>query len=99
MVGSNPKARKHSVHVYAVVRIKVAVEAVGHQDAMTKADAELFGNGLPVRLIPNTAAILDAEFADEVAGYLVDEEGDPEYLNSRSYDWNHRKEPPPHGEA
>lgn len=65
---------KYNVHVYHVVRTKVPdIEASSHEEAMKKAD-ELFAN-----------SGYETESAEEVAGYLVDEQGDGEFASSRSY--------------
>jgi hypothetical protein len=52
---------------------------------MRAADEALFARGFGVRLIPTAEGALDAEYAEEVTGYLVDEAGDPEYLRSANY--------------
>ncbi|MCF8707009.1 hypothetical protein [Rhizorhapis sp. SPR117] len=78
--------RTHYVHVYATVRVKVAVRAENHEDAMKMADGLLFNDGFAVRLIPAAVAVVDADYAEEVTGYLVDESGDPDFLRSRTYD-------------
>ncbi|MFH8654615.1 hypothetical protein ACH37Y_18075 [Sphingomonas paucimobilis] len=86
----------HFVHVYATVRVKVAVAAASHEDAMRAADEALFTKGFGVRLIPTAEGALDADYAEEVTGYLVDEAGDVEYLRSANYgpdyepDWGMR---------
>lgn len=86
----------HFVHVYATVRVKVAVTAVTHDDAMHAADEALFAKGFGLRLIPTAKGVLDADYAEEVAGYLVDEAGDTDYLRSANYgrdyepDWGMR---------
>lgn len=78
------------VHVYTTIRVKVAVTAEDHADAMRQADA-IVGCGIfPVRVLPNDAAVLEAEPAEEISGYLVDETDDSEFENSRSYDAEHR---------
>ena len=77
-------------HVHVFTTIRGAVTAEDHADAMRQADA-IVGCGIfPVRLFPNVAAVLDAEPAEEVTGYLVDETDDPEFANSRSYDAEYR---------
>jgi len=76
----------HYVHVYATVRTKVAVRAESHDVAMKLADRLLFDDGFAVRLIPAAVAVVDADYAEEVTGYLVDEAGDPDFLRSRTYD-------------
>lgn len=85
-------SRRHFVHVYAVIRIKVAVDASDHHSAMKAADELLFGNRLAVRLVPAAEAVLDAEYAEEVTGYLIDEAGDDEFGGSRSYGPDHEPE-------
>ena len=82
--------RGFHVHVYTTIRVKVAVTADDHADAMRQADA-IVGRGIfPVRLLPNAAGVLEAEPAEEVTGYLVDETNDPEFEKSRSYDAEYR---------
>lgn len=75
----------HFVHIYATVRVKLAVEAADHPAAMRAADEALFAKGFGVRLIPTADGALDADYAEEVTGYLVDEAGDPDYLRSANY--------------
>ncbi|WP_263588851.1 hypothetical protein [Sphingopyxis sp. GC21] len=84
--------RRHFVHVYAVIRIKVEVDADNHRTAMEAADKLLFAGGLAVRLTPAAQGILDAEYAAEVAGYLVDEDGDDTFIRSRAYGPDHDPE-------
>ena len=87
----------HFVHVYAPVRVKMAVTAASHEDAMRAADEALFARGFGVRLIPIAEGALDADYAEEVTGYLVDEASDKEYLRSANYgqdyapDWGKRR--------
>ncbi|MGI9376017.1 MAG: hypothetical protein ACR2PC_07990 [Tsuneonella suprasediminis] len=82
--------KPHLVQVYTTIRVKVAVTAKDHVDAMHQAEA-IVGRGIfPVRLLPNAAAVLDAEPAEEITGFLVDEADDPEFENSRSYDVEYR---------
>lgn len=89
------------VHRYDVVRVKVAVEAEDHAGAMKAADDYLEHNHpIPNRylfpvgideesqiapgLLPTWLQVEDP--GQEIVGYLVDEPGDPECQNSRSYD-------------
>ncbi len=83
------ETRAHDVHVYATIRVKVHVLAPDHRQAMEKADELLFGQGFGVLLIPNAKAVVDAEYAEEVTAYLVDEADDPGHLGSRNYGANH----------
>lgn len=75
----------HFVHVYATVRVKMAVVAASHEGAMRAADDALFARGFGVRLIPTAEGALDADYAEEVTAYLVDEAGDVDYLRSANY--------------
>lgn len=69
---------KYRVHVYVTYRIPVEVEADSHEAAM-KAAAASFN--------PDDFTRGDGfEYADEISGYLVDEDGDEDFRNSRSYD-------------
>ena len=77
--------RRHFVHVYTTIRIKVAVDAEDHRSAMAAADALVFGAIRAVKLNPVTSAVVDADYADEVTEYLVDEASDPVFERSRSY--------------
>ena len=82
--------KPHHVHVYTTIRVKVAVTAEDHADAMRQA-AAIVGTGIfPVRLLPNAAAVLDAQPAEEITSFLVDEADDPEFENSCSYDAEYR---------
>ena len=78
-------SRLHFVHVYTILRIKLAVDAPDHHSAMKAADDLLFANDLPVRFAPVTQAVLDAEYAEEVTGYLVDEADDDGFIQSCAY--------------
>ncbi|EKU73323.1 MULTISPECIES: hypothetical protein [Sphingomonadales] len=84
--------QRHFVHVYAVIRIKVEVDADDHRSAMEAADELLFAHGLPLRLTAASPTILDIDYADEITGYLVDEAGDTEFARSRSYGPDHEPE-------
>lgn len=90
----DPVARKHFVHVYTVVRVKVEVQAEDHQSAMASADTLLFGNRFAVRLVSSGNGVIEADYAEEVVGYLVDEADDPEYERSRNYGSDHEPQEP-----
>lgn len=77
--------RRHFVHVYATIRIKVVVDAADHRAAMLAADAVVFGERHAVDLIPVHSAVIDADYAEEVTEYLNDEADDPTFERSRSY--------------
>lgn len=87
---SGTTLRRHHVHVYATIRVKVAVDAPDHLAAMQQADAVLCDHGLAVRLTPTNERVLVAEFAEEITGYLVDEVGDENYARSRVYGADHQ---------
>src|SRR3546814_7200975 len=78
-------APTHCVHVYSTGRVRLGVTAHCQNEAMKEADRLLFDNGFGVRLIPGAAGVLEADYAEEVSGYLVDEAGDHEYHRSRVY--------------
>jgi len=88
---AQPDAKAHFVHVYTVIRIKVAVRAKDHRAAMEAADAVVFGDQNArhaqhaVWLDSDHPAVLDSDYAEEVTEYLVDEADDPTFERSRSY--------------
>lgn len=85
--------KPHFVHVYTTIRVKIAVTAEDHADAMRQAES-IVGRGIfPVCLLPNAAAVLDAEPAEEITGFLVDEADDAEFEKSCSYDAEYRPFP------
>lgn len=67
---------KYDVHLYAVVRVKVSgVEACSMENAIEKAEGatplhQMFDRG-------------DMEYAEEITHYLVDVEGDEEYMQTK----------------
>ncbi|NTZ63855.1 hypothetical protein G6L24_26535 [Agrobacterium tumefaciens] len=72
-----------------MVRVKVEVGAKDHQSAMAAADTLLFGKGFAVSFVPSGNGVIEADYAEEVVGYLVDEADDPEYERSRTYGPEH----------
>ncbi len=88
-ISPDDKGNRFHVHVYAVIRVKVAIVAVDQPAAMAAADAIALDRGLAVRLTPTCPQMIEAEYADEVTGYLVDEIGDEDFLRSRSYGPDH----------
>ncbi len=76
---------KYRVHVYAVVRVPIEVEAESQAEAIAKADE--------VNLHAEVRSA-EAEYAEQVTGYLVDEIGDEGYTNTRSYDAHGQLERP-----
>lgn len=76
---------KYHVHIYPIVRVLVRnVEADSQEEACKKAEQmaeldKLFAGlrGLPVASI---------EYADDLDGFWVDEDGDPDHERSTGYD-------------
>ncbi len=95
VTGEGDATRRHLVHVYSVIRIKVEVDAPDHRSAMEAADMILFENGFSVALRPVASAVLEAEHADEITGYLVDEADDEGFDRSRSYGPDHEPDRSP----
>jgi len=85
----------HFVHVYTVIRIKVAVDANDHRAAMRAADDIVYGSDPAVTLVPISGDVLDAEFAEQVTGYVVDEAGDDRFVRSGSYGPDYAPDPAP----
>lgn len=76
---------KHRVHLYPAVRVVFdGIEAASHAEAIRKAE-DLFAE--------THHDFRGGEYAEEVVGALVDEEGDTEYQNSRMYDFTVPPEP------
>ncbi|USN15606.1 hypothetical protein KIKIMORA_04880 [Brevundimonas phage vB_BpoS-Kikimora] len=67
----------HRVTVYFTARVAVEVTAASHEEAIAKATAQFDGAA--------ALAARAAEDAEEITGYLVDEAGDEDFANSRSY--------------
>lgn len=69
---------KYRVHIYATVRVPVEIEeAENHQQAIEAAKAVDLDT-----LLQHP----EFEYAEEITGFLVDEDGDADYIKSRSYD-------------
>jgi len=75
---------KYTVHVFPIVRVKVPdVEAESQEKAIEQVNTKIDSGEI------NLHAMLDRdgiEYAEDVDGYHVDEENDPEYKNSTWYD-------------
>lgn len=73
---------KYRVHLYVTIRFVLeGVEAASQLEAIEKAEKKILTD-----LNQGRMNLYEHEYADEVTGYLVDEEGDEEFLNSVSYD-------------
>jgi hypothetical protein len=82
---------KYHVHVYPIVRVEVRdVEADSQEEACRKAEQifnGLFNNDARMgRIRPVTCV----EYADDLDGFLVDEDGDTEHERSTWYDDNYK---------
>jgi hypothetical protein len=82
---------KYRVHLYVTIRFVLeGVEAPSQLEAIKKAEKEILTD-----LNHGRMNLHEHEYADEVTGYLVDEEGDEEFLNSVSYDQDKKPITPP----
>ena len=68
---------KYPVHIYAVCRRDISVEADSQEEAVTKA------NEMDMTALFNHNP--DVEYADEVQDFLVDQPGDTNYKESHVY--------------
>ena len=69
---------KYTVWAFPIVRVSVEVEAASHEEAMRKVDEETNFHDLLNRG--------DIVWAEDMDGFHVDEENDPEYERSAWYD-------------
>lgn len=94
-----PYYRKHNVHVYAEVRVKVCgVTASSHKEAIDIAERILDHGNTLHRLYPDNStsntpemygeyvSIENGGFAEGVTGYTVDEANDPTYELTTQHD-------------
>lgn len=84
-----PHYRKHNVHVYVEVRVKVCgINAPSHREAINMAEQVLEDD--LYRMYPDNSTagepgdypyvvVEDGGVTDDIAGFTVDEENDPEY--------------------
>lgn len=70
---------KYSVKVYLTCYKTVEVEADSHFEAIEKARTRFWDQ-------PDSYRTQNLEFADELTGFLVDEDGDEEFMNTQFYD-------------
>ena len=79
---------KYDVHIYATVRVKVCgVEANSQKEAIAKAEEQ-------TDLYETIGNCPGADYAEEITGFLVDQEGDEEYRHTRSYNANKNQHRP-----
>jgi len=72
---------KYTVHVYPIVRVTFpGIEAESQEEAMKKADEQADFHSVFDHLGDNI------EYAEDIDGFHVDEENDPEYERSCWYD-------------
>jgi hypothetical protein len=78
---------KYDVHVYAVVRIKIPIEANDQKDAIKKVMEQTEFNKMFDR-----CESPEVEYADDVIDFLVDEppnaEGDVDYSKSKNWHYD-----------
>lgn len=80
--------KRFDVHVYPVARIKITgIEAENPEEAIQKAEEAVdFHELLDIRPPKWCANVTVIEYAEEIAGFLVDEENDPEHGQSAMCD-------------
>lgn len=72
----------YKVHIFAVVRVPIPVEAETQDEAMIEADKIDLHTILDIGVI---------EYDEEIAGYLVDEIGDEDHEKSTEYNADREK--------
>lgn len=87
---ATPRAKKYRVHVYMTVR--VAFDGIEADSQIAALDVARKMAGEQCMTLRDVAD-LEGEMADEVTGFLVDEDGDAEFLNSTTYDGNGKPAP------
>ena len=76
---------KYDVHIFAVVRVKVAgIDAESQIEAIHNAEGSVDLYTLFSK--PGSVSVEITEFADGISHYLVDEVGDLTYKRSRFYE-------------
>ena len=70
---------KYSVKVYLTCYQTIEVEAEDQNAAIEAARAKFWEQ-------PEAAKTRNLEFADDIRGFLVDEDGDEDYVNTQFYD-------------
>ena len=73
---------KYGVHIYAVCRRRIEVEADSQEEAVLKANASDMNELFDCKI----GSKCEVEFADEVQDFLVDEEGDGEYSRTKCWE-------------
>jgi hypothetical protein len=79
---------KYRVHVYLTVRVPFDDIEAESQEAAIEAARKLVDD--------YSFRLKDAEYADEITNFLVDEDGDEEYERSQSYDANGKADQHPY---
>ena len=80
---------KYHVHVYPIVRVLVRdVEAESQEEACKKAESMVDLNQLFTNIAGHN--VYSVEYADDIDGFLVDEDGDTEHNLSTWYDKQYR---------
>ena len=77
---------KYDVHVYVLVRVKVLdIDAKSQEEAIRRVHDHVNLSDLLNRSYP-LSNVERVEFNDEIAGYVVDKQGDEEHERSRFYE-------------
>ena len=80
---------KYTVHLYPIVRVTVRdVEAASQVEAIKKAEEMVDLHKLFANLAGHN--VYSIEYADDLDGFLVDEDGDPDHERSTYYDKEYR---------
>ena len=80
---------KHTVFIFAIVRVKVLdIEANSQVEAIKKAEAQVDLNFLGTPYLPHE--VEHVEYADDIDCFEVDEEKDSEFEKSRWYDKHYK---------
>ncbi len=78
---------KYDVHIYPIVRVKVfGVEADSQVEAIKKAETVFDFD----QLLNHYYSDVEVEYADDIDGFLVDEQGDERHERSQFYDKEYR---------
>ncbi len=78
--------KKYKVHLFAVVRVPVEVEAESQTEAIKKAEEETDLHALFDYWNPGGIG-QERQYAEEITEYLVDEQGDQDHSNTRCYEY------------
>lgn len=81
-----PRWARYDVHLYPVVRVKVpGIEANSHGEAVKRARNRVDLDRLLSLAIHDGIHVLDIEYAEDLAYYLIDEVGDANHARTTWY--------------